>query len=121
MFFDYYENIFKNNQKDKYPITQFSLPCKDEEVDFVISYNLKGTINHIGNLHSGHYKAMIKHHKSWYECNDSATIKVAENNVCCDCCYMLFTNIAFKYNETGKGTLLTIFSGFTHPLFPSNM
>jgi ubiquitin C-terminal hydrolase len=45
----------------------------DDDAGFVpdISYNLFGTVNHYGNLQSGHYVANIKVDEKWFHCNDA--------------------------------------------------
>ena len=35
-----------------------------------IMYDLFGTINHVGNMQSGHYVANVKVDNTWYHCND---------------------------------------------------
>jgi len=37
----------------------------------VISYDLFGTVNHYGNMQSGHYVSNLKVNNKWYHCNDS--------------------------------------------------
>lgn len=36
-----------------------------------ILYDLFGTVNHFGNLQSGHYVANVKVDEHWYHCNDA--------------------------------------------------
>jgi ubiquitin C-terminal hydrolase len=45
----------------------------DDDAGFVpdISYNLFGTVNHYGNMQSGHYVANIKVDEQWFHCNDA--------------------------------------------------
>jgi ubiquitin carboxyl-terminal hydrolase 22/27/51 len=39
--------------------------------DPIILYDLFGTVNHIGNMQSGHYVTNIKVDDTWYHCNDA--------------------------------------------------
>ena len=36
-----------------------------------VLYDLFGTVNHVGNLHQGHYTANVKVKNGWYGCNDA--------------------------------------------------
>jgi len=36
-----------------------------------IAYHLFATVNHYGNMQSGHYVANIKTDRQWYHCNDA--------------------------------------------------
>ena len=45
------------------PIDEKSIPH--------VTYNLFATVNHRGNLQSGHYVTNLKVKNSWYHCNDS--------------------------------------------------
>ena len=36
-----------------------------------VLYDLFGTVNHIGNLQSGHYVTNVKVNEVWYHCNDA--------------------------------------------------
>jgi len=36
-----------------------------------INYSLCGTVNHFGNMNSGHYVANVKVGSQWYHCNDA--------------------------------------------------
>ena len=83
-------NICKNNNLVQFPLTRLSLSCIDDEVQLNQSFNLKATINHIGSLDSGHYKANTLNDKSWYECNDSAIININEDKVVDKTTYLLF-------------------------------
>jgi ubiquitin carboxyl-terminal hydrolase 22/27/51 len=49
-------------------------PTSDHMENFVkpdISYDLFATVNHFGNLQSGHYVTNLKVKQQWYHCNDS--------------------------------------------------
>ena len=37
----------------------------------LVNYELFGTVNHIGNMQSGHYVANVKVNEQWYDCNDA--------------------------------------------------
>ena len=46
----------------------------------IYSYDLFGIINHSGTMNSGHYTAIIKLNKEWYEFNDSKVKKIEIKN-----------------------------------------
>jgi len=102
----------------EFPLTSFSLPCKDDEVELTRSFLLKATINHTGSLDSGHYKSATLRNKLWYMCNDNAILQVGEKAIVDESAYMLFFDSCWVYFEAGKVSLLTYFSGLTHPLPP---
>ena len=83
-------NICKNNNIVEFPLTPFSVPCGDDEVEVNINFSLKATINHTGNLDSGHYKSVILNNNKWYTCSDSAILEIKENKVVDKSTYMLF-------------------------------
>lgn len=37
----------------------------------LVNYELFGTVNHVGNMQSGHYVANVKVKDKWYDCNDA--------------------------------------------------
>jgi len=56
-----------------------------------VSYNLFATVNHTGNLQSGHYIANIKSGDNWYHCNDAQVHDITEEKVMfSQGAYMLF-------------------------------
>ena len=54
-----------------------SLPSAKPE----ILYDLFGTVNHIGNMQSGHYVANVKVDDAWYHCNDQHISYAKEETV----------------------------------------
>ena len=46
-----------------------------------ILYDLFGTVNHIGNMQSGHYVANVKVDETWYHCNDQHISYAKEESV----------------------------------------
>ncbi|MGY8822251.1 MAG: reverse transcriptase domain-containing protein, partial [Pseudomonadales bacterium] len=84
------DNICKNTNIVEFPLANFSVPCKDDEVELNRLFSLKATINHTGSLDSGHYKSMTLHNKLWYACNDSAILDINENKIVDESAYMLF-------------------------------
>jgi len=46
-----------------------------------ILYDLFGTVNHIGNMQSGHYVANVKVDDAWYHCNDQHISYANEESV----------------------------------------
>ncbi len=56
-----------------------------------ILYDLFGTVNHIGNMQSGHYVANVKVDDIWYHCNDQHISYIQEESVLkADGAYVLF-------------------------------
>ncbi|GKZ01139.1 hypothetical protein MPSEU_001065400 [Mayamaea pseudoterrestris] len=55
-----------------------------------IIYNLQSTVNHFGNLQSGHYYANVKVNETWYHCNDAHVSLASESEVVAQPAYMLF-------------------------------
>ena len=53
------------------------------------NYLLKGTINHIGNLNSGHYFCFIKIENEWFKFNDCNVEKISEMDFNSDSAYVL--------------------------------
>jgi len=82
--------VCKNKNVVEFPLTSFSLPCKDDEVELTRSFLLKATINHTGSLDSGHYKSATLRNKLWYMCNDNAILEVGEKAIVDESAYMLF-------------------------------
>ena len=52
-----------------------------EAVPPQVPYNLFATVNHFGNLQSGHYVAYVKIDDQWYHCNDSHVSYATEAHV----------------------------------------
>lgn len=52
-----------------------SVPSKETKSETTaeskIPYDLFGTVNHLGNMQSGHYVANVKVKDQWYHCNDA--------------------------------------------------
>lgn len=46
-----------------------------------ILYDLFGTVNHIGNMQSGHYISNVKVDNNWYHCNDQHVSHIKEESV----------------------------------------
>lgn len=56
-----------------------------------ILYDLFGTVNHHGNLQSGHYVTNVKVGDEWFRCNDQHVSKSTEATVLTnDGAYILF-------------------------------
>ncbi|KAG7364428.1 ubiquitin carboxyl-terminal hydrolase [Nitzschia inconspicua] len=56
-----------------------------------IIYDLFGTVNHKGNMQSGHYVANVKVGSQWYSCNDQMVCSATEGSVLtADGAYVLF-------------------------------
>ena len=56
-----------------------------------ISYDLFATVNHFGNLQSGHYVTNVKVKQQWYHCNDSFVGFASEEEILrSDGAYLLF-------------------------------
>jgi ubiquitin C-terminal hydrolase len=57
-------------------------------------YSLFATVNHFGNLQSGHYVANVKVNEKWFHCNDAhvaqAGIGIGEREVLQSNAYLLF-------------------------------
>jgi ubiquitin C-terminal hydrolase len=53
-------------------------------------YNLFGTVNHFGNMQSGHYVANVNVDGSWYHCNDAHVSQTTEADVVKSDAYLLF-------------------------------
>jgi ubiquitin carboxyl-terminal hydrolase 22/27/51 len=53
-------------------------------------YNLFGTVNHFGNMQSGHYVANVNVDGSWYHCNDAHVSQTTEADVIKSDAYLLF-------------------------------
>lgn len=51
--------------------TEADLVVADDATTPQIAYDLFGTVNHYGNLQSGHYVANVKVNERWYHCNDA--------------------------------------------------
>ena len=45
-----------------------------------ILYDLFGTVNHIGNMQSGHYVTNVKVKNQWYHCNDAHISRAGMGN-----------------------------------------
>mmetsp|Transcript_29911 Transcript_29911/g.39161 ORF Transcript_29911/g.39161 Transcript_29911/m.39161 type:complete len:214 (-) Transcript_29911:37-678(-) len=45
-----------------------------------ILYDLFGTVNHVGNLHQGHYTTNVKVDNQWFNCNDAFVSKSGEGD-----------------------------------------
>ena len=58
-----------------------ALPSMEQSYsDPVIAYDLFGTVNHSGNMQSGHYVANVKVGSAWYRCNDEHVSKAGRGD-----------------------------------------
>ena len=48
------------------------------------------TINHSGNLNSGHYMCLVKDGETWWHCNDKAVVRVNLDDINKSLPYVLF-------------------------------
>lgn len=80
----------KNESIVSYPLE--GLEFKDfivgEDKDAV--YDLFAISQHFGSLSSGHYTALCRNRKKWYEFDDESVNLVDEKNVVCSSAYLLF-------------------------------
>ena len=75
-------------------ITFDSILCINDYLDTDLfkgksNFILKGTINHIGNVNSGHYFCFIKIGRDWLKFNDCNVEKISEMNFTSDSAYVL--------------------------------
>jgi ubiquitin C-terminal hydrolase len=57
----------------------------------ILSYNLSGIVNHIGDLYKGHYTSNVKINNKWYFMDDDIVIE--RNNASTSQSYILFYNL----------------------------
>ena len=64
----------------------------NDSISFTNEYSLAATINHSGNLDSGHYWAVVRDEKSktWFSCDDTSVKKVSMNSADSSSAYVLF-------------------------------
>ena len=48
----------------------------EDEVFCTRKFNLAATINHSGNLNSGHYTCLVRDGETWWHCNDKTLVQV---------------------------------------------
>ena len=91
-------NLFQTRRCEVTQVPSTEEPTRDDNgVGFVpeIHYNLFATVNHFGNMQSGHYMANIKVDSTWYHCNDAHVSRAgvgtgAAEVLAADGAYLLF-------------------------------
>ena len=70
----------KNNSYVEFPIDLNMKKYSEKGIPNLYYYDLFAIINHSGTIKSGHYTAIIKLNKEWYEFNDSKVKKIEIKN-----------------------------------------
>jgi len=120
------KRFYYNNKGEKYKIDKlvdFPTTNLDLTPSVLSSYksckqplfNLYGVSNHIGNLTSGHYTAIVRNrfNNKWYNCNDSNCSEQDESTVCTNGAYVLFYHRVDNNHDITTTTTTTNNSDFS--------
>ena len=69
-----------------------NISFSDETVSSLQEYTLMATINHSGNMNSGHYWAIVRQSKldDWFSCDDKGITKTNSTSLSNKSSYVLF-------------------------------
>lgn len=85
---------FTNEEKTliKFPLTNLNLDkyIDEKNSNFTYTYNLYAISNHFGNIHGGHYTALIKINEKWMHFNDNFITEISEKRIISKYAYCLF-------------------------------
>lgn len=74
--------------------------CKELRQTSVCKYELKGIINHSGNIFGGHYTSFIKNdNNKWYHYNDCSVKEIAHKNIKSNKNYVLVYKMKLKADK----------------------